>query len=256
MAAYILRRLALILPTLFGIMLLNFIIVQMAPGGPIERIIADLKGQSVGATAGFAGNDALIIDQASGEDGVYLHGIDGETMARLRARFGFDKPLWRRFTDMIAAYATFDFGHSFFSGRKVTDLILEKLPVTLSLGGWSLLLIYLISIPLGIRKAVRDGTAFDVATSWVIVIGYALPGFLLAILLIVLFAGGRVFDWFPLHGLVSDGWAELSPLEQVLDYFWHLTLPVLSMTLGGFATLTMLTKNSFLEEIGKSYVMT
>jgi microcin C transport system permease protein len=259
MSAYILRRLLLLIPTLFGIMALNFVIVQAAPGGPVERVIAQLRGHDTAATARFAGTEqgdfqALPMDQDARYRGA--HGIDPALIAELERMYGFDQPLATRFVQMMGNYIRFDFGQSFYQDRAVVDLILEKLPVSISLGLWTTLLVYVISIPLGIRKAVRDGSTFDVATSAVIIVGYAIPGFLFAILLIVLFAGGSFLDLFPLRGLTSDNWADLSWPMRILDYFWHLTLPVAAMVISGFAGLTMLTKNSFLEEINKQYVLT
>jgi microcin C transport system permease protein len=267
MAAYVLRRLLLIIPTLLGIMLINFAIVQVAPGGPVEQMIAQITGADAGATArlgggtggdmGTAGRQADL-GSGGGEDVKYrgAQGLDPALIERIEKQFGFDKPAHERFFIMLRDYATFDFGTSFFKGRPVVDLILDKLPVSISLGLWTTLLIYAISIPLGIRKAVRDGTRFDTWTSAVIVVGYAIPGFLFAVLLIVLFAGGSYWDIFPLRGLTSDNWSDMTWWQQVGDYFWHITLPVIAMTIGGFAGLTMLTKNSFMDEINKQYVMT
>jgi microcin C transport system permease protein len=265
MLAYIIRRLLLIIPTLFGIMVINFLIVQIAPGGPIEQIIARVQGTAVEATArvgGTAGGDAGAASRqaAGGEDpgGRYrgAQGLDPEFIKQLEREFGFDKPLHERFIHMMSNYLVFDFGNSYFRDRSVVDLVLEKMPVSISLGLWTTLIVYLVSIPLGIAKAVRDGQPFDVWTSGVVIVGYAIPSFLFAVLLIVIFAGGRYLDWFPLRGLVSDNWSELPWWKQILDYFWHLTLPVLSMVIGGFAGLVMLTKNSFLEEVNKQYVIT
>ncbi len=261
MGAYILKRLLLMVPTLFGIMLVNFVVIQAAPGGPIERIIAELEGRGVEAVARIAGtaqSEMAGAQQAAGEASVYrgARGLDPELLEELRREFGFDKPWYVRFGEMMWRYVTFDFGESFFRDRPVVELILERLPVSISLGLWTTLLTYLISIPLGIRKAVRDGSRFDVWTSTVVIIGNAVPGFLFAILLIVLFAGGSYFQIFPLRGLVSDDFWELPWYGKVLDYLWHITLPVISMAIGSFAGLTLLTKNSFLEEINKQYVMT
>ena len=266
MFAYIIRRLLLIIPTLFAIMVLNFLIIQIAPGGPVEQAIAQLTGTAVDATArvsGAAGGevgggqaDALA---ASGDStGKYrgARGLDPDLIADLERLYGFDKPLHERFLMMIGQYLRLDFGDSFFRDVRVVDIVIEKLPVSISLGLWTTLLAYLISIPLGIRKAVRDGSKFDVWTSAVIIVGYAIPSFMLAVLLIVLFAGGSYVDWFPLRGLVSSNVDEMSFGAQVADYFWHLVLPISAMAIGGFATLTMLTKNSFLDEIGKQYVLT
>ncbi len=263
MGAYILRRLMLMVPTLFGIMLVNFVIIQAAPGGPIERIIAEIQGRGVEAAARITGaaRSEMAPGAATGgneEASPYrgARGLDPEFIRELEKMYGFDKPAWQRFWEMIVRYLTFDFGESYFRDRSVIDLILEKLPVSISLGLWTTLLSYLVSIPLGIRKAVRDGTPFDVWSSTVVIIGNAIPGFLFAILLIVLFAGGSYFQWFPLRGLVSENWEQLSWPMRILDYFWHIALPVVSMVIGAFAGLTMLTKNSFLEEINKQYVMT
>ncbi|GLR80104.1 microcin C ABC transporter permease YejB [Azospirillum oryzae] len=265
MLAYIIRRLLLIIPTLFGIMVINFLIVQIAPGGPIEQMIARVQGTAVEATSrigGSAGGDANTAqrqNQAGGDSGSKYRGAQGLDPAfikQLEKEFGFDKPLHERFIHMMSNYIRFDFGTSYFRDRRVVDLVIEKMPVSISLGIWTTLIVYLVSIPLGIAKAVRDGQPFDVWTSGVVIVGYAIPSFLFAVLLIVLFAGGRYFDWFPLRGLVSDNWSDLPWYKQVLDYFWHMALPVISMVIGGFAGLTMLTKNSFLEEIGKQYVIT
>jgi len=261
--AYILRRLLLMVPTLLGIMLVNFVVIQAAPGGPIERIIAEIQGRGVEAAARITGSaqSEMAPGATTGgneEAGAYrgARGLDPEFIRELEKMYGFDKPAWQRFWEMIVRYLTFDFGESYFRDKEVIDLILEKMPVSISLGLWTTLIAYLVSIPLGIRKAVRDGSPFDVWTSTVVIIGNAIPGFLFAILLIVLFAGGSYFQWFPLRGLVSENWDQLSWPMRILDYFWHITLPVLSMVIGAFAGLTMLTKNSFLEEINKQYVMT
>ncbi|MEM7363911.1 MAG: microcin C ABC transporter permease YejB [Pseudomonadota bacterium] len=259
MGKYILKRMALIVPTLFGIILINFVIVQFAPGGPIEQIIAQVTTGNISTTSGISGGgDSGVSNNAAASEadisGTY--GLDPELIADLEKQFGFDKPAHERFFDMVVNYLQFDFGMSFFQDRPVLDLVLERIPVSISLGLWSLLIVYGISIPLGIAKAVRDGTRFDLWTSSIIFVGYAIPGFLFAILLIVVFAGGNYFDIFPLRGLVSDNWDELSWPDKILDYFWHLALPVTALTIGGFATLTMLTKNSFLEEINKQFVLT
>ena len=259
MLAYVLRRLLLIIPTLFGIMVVNFVIVQAAPGGPVELMIARIKGTAVAATArvgGAAGGEtaARAVEVTSKYRGA--RGLDPELVRQLEHLYGFDRPASERFVHMIRSYARFDFGNSFFQDRAVIDLILERLPVSISLGLWTTLLVYLISIPLGIAKAVRDGSAFDVWTSAVIIVGYAVPGFLFALLLVVIFAGGSFLDWFPLRGLVSDNWHDLGWTAAVADYFWHMTLPIVSLVIGGFASLTMLTKNSFLDEIHKHYVVT
>lgn len=255
MTAYILRRLLLIIPTLFGIMLINFIIIQASPGGPIEQQIFKLKHQSSDATSRISNTgQAEISTDTSQYRGA--QGVDPELIKELEVMYGFDKPAHERFFKMLGDYLTLDFGNSFYRDRSVTDLIIEKMPVSISLGLWTTLLVYLISIPLGIRKAVLDGSRFDVWSSAVVIIGYAIPGFLFAVLLIVLFSGGTFFSIFPLRGLVSDNWDQLSQFDKILDYFWHITLPVIAMVIGGFATLTMLTKNSFLDEINKQYVMT
>lgn len=252
MYAYVARRLLLMVPTLLGVLLINFVIVQFAPGGPIEQVMAQLQGTADYSTARFSGVAAEEV-AAESRGG---RGLDPAFIAELEQQFGFDRPAHERFLKMVWDYARLDFGESFYRDRTVLELIGDKLPVSVSLGLWTLLFTYLISIPLGIRKAVRDGSAFDVWTSAVVIVGYAIPGFLFAILLIVLFAGGTYFDWFPLRGLVSDDWETLSWPARIADYFWHLTLPVVSMVIGGFAGLTMLTKNAFLEEIHKQYVMT
>lgn len=255
MGAYILRRLALMIPTLVGIMLLNFIVVQAAPGGPIEQFIANMEGHGGGTLdRATGGGGAEVADSSSDSRGA--RGIPEELLKELEVLYGFDKPPHERFLKMLTDYATFDFGESFYRDRTVVELVLEKLPVSISLGLWSTLIIYLISIPLGVRKAVTDGSRFDVWTSSVIVVGYAIPGFLFAFLLIVLFAGGTYFDIFPLRGLTSPNWDQMPWYQQIADYFWHLALPVTANVIGGFATLTLLTKNSFLDEIGKQYVVT
>ncbi len=253
MTSYILRRLLLMIPTLLGIMIINFAIVQVAPGGPVEQAIAKIKGTDQGATARVAGR-ASDTAKASAYRGA--QGIDPETIKAIEKMYGFDKPPLTRLVDMIGRYATFDFGASFARDQKVVDLIRDKLPVSISLGLWTTLLTYLISIPLGISKAVRNGSKFDTWTSAVIILGYAVPSFLFALLLVVLFAGGSYFQWFPLRGLVSDNWAGFSWPHRILDYLWHMVLPVTALVIGGFATLTLLTKNSFLDEIGKQYVVT
>ncbi len=266
MTAYIIRRILFMIPTIFGIMLVSFVVVQFAPGGPVERVIAQLSGNDTGATSrisGSAGGDfgARGALQSGGQLDVNAkyrgaQGLDPEFIKSLEKQFGFDKPAYERFFLMLSNYVRFDFGKSYFRDVSVLQLIKEKLPVSISLGIWMTLLSYLISIPLGIRKAVRDGAQFDVWTSGVIIVGYAIPGFLFAILLIILFAGGSFFQIFPLRGLTSDGWAQFSWWHKILDYFWHLTLPIVSMGLAAFATMTLLTKNSFLEELRKQYVLT
>ena len=264
MIAYILRRLMLVVPTLFGIMVVNFFIIQAAPGGPVEQMLSQIQGTAVDATERFSGSSSggetlrKSASDSSGGSGTYrgARGLPRELIERIEKMYGFDKPLGERFVLMMKNYLVFDFGESFFRNKRVVDLIIEKMPVSISLGLWTTLLIYMVSIPLGIAKAVRDGTPFDLRTSMVITIGYAIPSFLFAILLIVLFAGGRFFAWFPLRGLTSDGFALMPWYMQIVDYLWHITLPVLAMVIGGFATLTMLTKNSFIEEISKQYVVT
>ena len=261
MVSYFLRRLILIIPTLFGIMLLNFIIIQFAPGGPVENTIARLQGIDVGATERVSGGNQDAIDTqnnfiSSNNKYVGAQGLDPKIIEEIEKMYGFDKPAHIRFFIMIKNYLTFDFGNSFFQDRKVIDIVLEKLPVSISLGLWTTLLIYLISIPLGIYKAVNDGKKFDIWSSVVVIIGNAIPSFLFAILLIILFAGGRYLDIFPLRGIISDNWDELNNLDKILDYMWHLALPIFSLVIGGFASLTMLTKNSFLDQINLQYVLT
>ncbi len=259
MSVYILRRLLLMIPTLLGIMIINFIIVQAAPGGPVEQTIAQMQGLDVSASARFGGGTQSEVSAgSSGGSGSYrgAQGLDPELIERIEKLYGFDKPAHERLLTMLRNYLFFDFGESFFRDRTVTELIIEKLPVSISLGLWTTLLTYLISIPLGIRKAVRHGSRFDVWSSSIVIIGYAIPNFLFAILLIVLFAGGTYFSWFPLRGLTSPNFDELSLLGKIGDYFWHITLPVLASLVSSFATLTMLSKNSFLDEINKQYVLT
>lgn len=263
MSGYIVRRLLLMIPTLLGILLLNFAIIQIAPGGPVERAIAQIQGHGGMATDRFAGSVGAeagsVRDGARGERGLEQaagHGLPPELIAELERMYGFDRPAHERFLLMLGNYLRFDFGNSFYQDRSVIDLIIDKLPVSISLGLWTTLLVYLISIPLGIRKAVRDGSRFDFWTSAVVFVGYAIPGFLFAIALIVVFAGGSFLDWFPLRGIVSEDWNTLSWPARIVDYAWHMTLPVLAMVIGGFAGLTMLTKNAFLEEINKHYVIT
>lgn len=265
MLNYILRRLLLMIPTLFGIVLVSFVIIQFVPGGPVERMIAELQGHSIDATARFSGGGGAGADMAVGASGQGMgaaskyrgaQGLDPEFIAELEALYGFDKPAHERFVQMLWNYARFDLGESYYRDISVIDLVLEKMPVSISLGLWSTLLIYLISIPLGIRKAVKDGQAFDIWTSAAVFIGYAIPSFMFAILLIILFAGGRYFDLFPLRGLMSEGWQDFPWYRIVADYFWHMTLPILAIVIAGFASLTMLTKNSFLDEINKQYVLT
>jgi len=266
MTAYVIRRLLLMIPTLFGILLVAFVVVQFAPGGPVERVLAQLSGTDTGATSrisgssggDFGGRQLQGAGQLDAVNSKYrgAQGLDPAFIKKLEKQFGFDKPAHERFFLMLKNYLTFDFGRSYFRDIDVLDLIKEKLPVSISLGIWLTLITYLISIPLGIRKAVKDGTRFDTWTSTILVLGYAIPGFLFAILLIILFAGGSFFNWFPLRGLTSDGWSQFPWYWKILDYFWHLTLPLIAMGLGAFTTMTFLTKNSFLDEIRKQYVMT
>ena len=266
MTAYIVRRILFMIPTMLGIMLVAFVVVQFAPGGPVEQVIAKLTGFDTSATSRISGGGGDfgsrgLAQGASGIDSVSskyrgAQGLDPEFIKKLEKQFGFDKPAYERFGIMLWNYARFDFGKSYFRDVSVLQLIKEKLPVSMSLGIWMTLLTYLISIPLGIRKAVEDGSRFDMWTSSVIIVGYAIPGFLFAILLIILFAGGSFLDWFPLRGLVSDNFWQLPWYLKIGDYFWHLTLPIISMALSAFATMTLLTKNSFLDEIRKQYVLT
>ena len=260
MLAYAVRRILLMIPVLFAIILVNFVIVQAAPGGPVDQLIAQLKGGEgggLGRISGGGGELSRPSAAASGENQTRgARGLDPEFVKQLEKLYGFDKPPAERFFTMMWNYLRFDFGTSFYRDRPVIQLIADKLPVSISLGLWTTLLTYLVSIPLGIRKAVRDGSAFDVWSSGVVIVGYAIPGFLFAVLLIVLFAGGSYLSWFPLRGLVSDNWASLDWPQRILDYFWHIALPVLSLLIGSFASLTMLTKNSFLDEVNKQYVVT
>ncbi len=256
MGAYLVRRLILIVPTLFGILLINFVLTQFLPGGPIEQIIAQLESQT-SATDRIAGGGGDIGGGGGGASEYRgAQGLPPEFIADLERQFGFDKPPVERFFLMVWNYLRFDFGESYFRSISVIDLILEKMPVSISLGLWSTLLAYMISIPLGIRKAVKDGSTFDTWTSGLIIVAYAIPSFLFAILLIVLFAGGSYWQLFPLRGLTSDNFDQLTLAGKALDYLWHVTLPVLALTIGAFATLTLLTKNSFLDEIKKQYVVT
>lgn len=268
MAAYLLKRILLIIPTMLGIMLISFGIVQFAPGGPVERVIAQLTGTDTGATSriGGGGGDGLTgggrsMSGQSGADAAAsryrgAQGLDPEFIKQLEKQFGFDKPAHERFLLMMKNYLLFDFGKSYFRDVSVIQLIKEKLPVSISLGVWMMLVTYLIAVPLGIRKAVHDGEKFDTWTSGVLVIGYAIPGFLFAVFLLVVFAGGSFFQWFPSRGLTSENWNQLSLLGKVIDYFWHLALPLLALALSAFTTTAFLTKNSFLDEIRKQYVMT
>jgi microcin C transport system permease protein len=265
MSAYIARRILLMIPTLLGILFVSFIVVQFAPGGPVERVIAQLSGADTGGSSRISGGSDFA-QRTPGQVGAGgdamnskyrgAQGLDPEFIKKLEVQFGFDKPAPERFALMVWNFARFDFGKSYFRDVSVIQLVKEKLPVSISLGIWLTLLTYLISIPLGIRKAVKDGTRFDTWTSTVLVLGYAIPGFLFAILLIILFAGGSFFNWFPLRGLTSDGWSQFPWYWKIIDYFWHLTLPLIAMGLGAFTTMTFLTKNSFLDEIRKQYVMT
>jgi microcin C transport system permease protein len=257
MTGYLLRRLILVIPTLFGIIAINFAVVQFAPGGPVEQMIAELKGHGGGAEGrmtGMGGAESAAPSQAGAYRGA--RGLDPHIVAEIRHMFGFDKPPLTRFVEMVGNYLRFDFGRSFFRDQTVLHLIAQKMPVSISLGLWSTVLVYLISIPLGIAKAVRDGSRFDVASSAVVLVGYAIPGFLFAILLVVLFAGGSFVQWFPMRGLTSMGSGSWPIGARIGDYLWHMVLPTIALVAGGFAGLTMLTKNCFLEEIRKQYVVT
>jgi microcin C transport system permease protein len=278
LGAYILRRLLLVIPTLFGVMVINFALTQFVPGGPVEQVLARLEGGG-DAIENLAGTEGGGVQEETTGGYVGARGLPPEFLAKLEVQFGFARivcnegftgtpsvtapecrkeaiPAVERFFIMMGSYLTFDFGESYFRSISVVDLVLEKMPVSITLGLWSTLIAYLISIPLGIRKAVRDGTSFDTWTSGIIIAAYAIPGFLFAILLMVVFAGGSYLQWFPLRGLTSDNWEELSLWGKVVDYLWHITLPVTAQLIGAFATLTLLTKNSFLDEIKKQYVMT
>ncbi|WP_299425491.1 microcin C ABC transporter permease YejB [uncultured Shimia sp.] len=258
MGAYILRRLLLVIPTLLGVMIINFSLVQFVPGGPVEQVLAKMQGEG-DVFAGFAGGgEDIATEETFGSDSEYLgaRGLPKEFIEELEKEFGFDKPPLERFLTMMGNYMRLDFGESYFRKISVIDLVLEKMPVSITLGLWATLIAYAVSIPLGIRKAVKDGTPFDTWTSGAIIVGYAIPGFLFAIMLLVLFAGGSYWKIFPLRGLTSDNFEDLTMIGKVLDYFWHITLPVLASTIAAFATLTLLTKNSFLDEIKKHYVMT
>ena len=261
MLAYIIRRLLLIIPTLFAIMVVNFAVIQAAPGGPVDQLIAQLEGRAPGATARIttAGGESASSTSGGGGGGERSRasrGLDPALIKQIEKLYGFDKPPVERFLMMMRSYLTFDFGESFFRDRSVVSLIRDKLPVSISLGLWTTLVTYLVSIPLGIRKAVKDGSNFDIWSSGAIITGYSIPGFLFAVLLVVLFAGGSYWTLFPLRGLTSENWASLDWLQRIVDYFWHITLPIVSLLIGSFASLTMLTKNSFLEEINKQYVVT
>ena len=261
MLAYIIRRLLLVIPTLFGIMVLNFAIVQFAPGGPVEQTIAQLKGTAISATAPIVGNQSDLGSKSSDAgkgDSAYrgARGLDPDIIEDIKRMYGFDKPAYERFWLMMKDYATFNFGESFFKGRPVVDLVIEKMPVSVSIGLWTTLIMYLVSIPLGIAKAVRDGTPFDVWTTIVIIVASAIPSYLFAVLLIVLFAGGSFLQWFPLQHLTSPDWELMSWPDRIADYFWHLALPLIALVIGSFAGMTLLTKNSFLDQINQQYVMT
>lgn len=258
MAAYIIRRLLLIIPTLIGIMTINFFVIQLAPGGPVDQMIAKLQGQGGEHMDRVNQGQGETLKTVQGEKPGYrgARGLDPALVKEIEKLYGFDRPIHERYFKMLKSYLLFDFGDSFFKGQKVIDIIIQKLPVSISLGVWSTLLIYFISIPLGIKKAVKHGSAFDVWTSTAIIIGNAVPGFLFAVILIVFFAGGNYLSIFPLKGLFSDNFQSLSLIGKIADYFWHLVLPVGTLVIGGMATLTMLTKNSFLDEIGKQYVTT
>lgn len=266
MGAYIAKRLLLMIPTLFGIMLMTFAIIQFIPGGPIERIISQIQGTAVDATARIGGQSGGEVGRTPDAGGIGdasmavkyrgAQGLDPEFIKKLEVQFGFDKPAYERFFLMMKNYLTFDFGQSYFRDKPVVDLMIEKMPVSISLGLWLTFITYAISVPLGIRKAVKDGSTFDVWTSGVIIVGYAIPSFILAVLLIVLFAGGSYFSWFPLRGLTSDNFDQMTLIEKIGDYAWHLVLPLTAMGISGFATMTLLTKNSFLDEIKKQYVVT
>ena len=264
MGAYLIRRILLIFPTLFGIMLINFAVIQIVPGGPVEQMIAQMTGTAVESTARFSGGAegelSSSFDASSFEEGDSKYrgaqGLDPDIIKEIEIMYGMDKPAHERFIKMLKSYVLFDFGESFFRDQKVTSLVLDKMPVSISLGLWTTLLVYLISIPLGIRKAIKDGSRFDIISSSIVTIGYAIPNFLFAVILIVFFAGGRFYDIFPLRGLVSENFEELSILSQIKDYFWHLTLPLIAMIVSGFAGLTFLTKNSFIDQINQQYVMT
>lgn len=262
MALYILKRLLLLIPTLFGIILINFLIIQAAPGGPVDQMIAKIRGLDHSATSRFSGEGDLSLNPSAlrGEERSSKYagarGLDPEFIKEIEKMYGFDKPIYERFFLLVKNYLSFNLGDSYFRDISVVNLIKEKLPVSISLGLWSTLFVYLIAIPLGIRKAVVDGSPFDIWTSAVIIVAYAIPSFLLAIFLIIFFAGGSFLSWFPLRDLVSDHWSELSWAGKILDYLWHTTLPVIALTIGGVASLTFLSKNAFLDEINKQYVLT
>ncbi len=247
MAAYILKRILLMIPTLFGVMLVTFFVTQFVPGGPVEQLVHQLKGEQQGIEASGGGTSGLYRGNS---------GLDEAQLEQLNAMYGFDKPAYERFFDMMINYATFDLGQSYFQHQSVMELIISKLPVSISIGLWTFFITYLTCIPLGIAKAVRDGTTFDFVTSTLILVGYAVPGFVLGIALLVLFGGGSFWDIFPLRGIVSDNWDELPWYAQIGDYLWHMVLPITASVVGSFAVMTMLTKNSFMEEIRKQYVLT
>lgn len=248
MFAYILKRLLLMIPTVFGVLLATFVVTQFVPGGPVEQLIHELQRQGPGGGEASSGVEGLLYRGATG--------LDDDRLKELRALYGFDRPAHERFVEMMKNYLSFDLGRSYFQHKSVMELIVSKLPVSISIGVWTFFIVYLTCIPMGVAKAVRDGSPFDVATSIVILIGYAIPGFVLGIALLVLFGGGSFWDVFPLRGLVSDNWQELSWFGKISDYLWHMVLPIIAMTVGSFAVMTMLTKNSFLEEIRKQYVLT
>ncbi len=264
MGAYLIKRLLLIIPTLFGIMVINFAIIQIVPGGPVEQMIAQMTGTAVESTARFSGggeSETLEFSRdnsTSVNDSKYrgAQGLDPDVIKEIEKMYGMDKPAHQRFIKMLKDYLTFDFGESFFRDQKVTSIVLDKMPVSISLGLWTTLLVYLISIPLGIRKAIKDGSRFDIVSSSIVTIGYAIPNFLFAVILIVFFAGGRFYDIFPLRGLFSENFDELSLFQKIIDYFWHLALPLTAMLVSGFAGLTFLTKNSFLDQVNQQYVIT
>ena len=264
MGAYLVRRILLIFPTLFGIMLINFAVIQIVPGGPVEQMIAQMTGTAVESTARFSGGGegelSSNFDASSFDNGDSKYrgaqGLDPDIIKEIEIMYGMDKPAHERFFKMLKSYIFFDFGESFFRDQKVTSLVLDKMPVSISLGLWTTLLVYLISIPLGIRKAIKDGSRFDIISSSIVTIGYAIPNFLFAVILIVFFAGGRFYDIFPLRGLISENFEELSLISKIIDYFWHLALPLTAMIVSGFAGLTFLTKNSFIDQINQQYVMT
>ena len=256
MRAYVLRRLVLVFPTLLGILTLNFFIVQFAPGGPVEQALAKLRGFESSAALRISSNNSGDFGAETSSEYKGTRGLNPELIKKIKQEYGFDKPAWKRYLLLLGNYARFDLGTSLFNERRVSELIIEKLPVSISLGLWSTLLVYLISIPLGIAKATRNGSRFDSWSSTLIIVANAIPSFLFALLLLIFFAGGRYFDWFPLRGIVSADFDQLSLLGKIIDYFHHLTLPLIAMTIGGFAGLAILTKNSFLDQISAQYVLT